>query len=480
MTVIEVYDHIVDNGYFLFSDSDKSLRTVGNRLWDFIRYDDQRVRCVEEEGGVLYYSSKYEQAIIHRDYQRKLKLLIRENKNPKIKFGNSGRTNDSTKNQILDVMILTKPAVKVTQGDLTLYATSLKVKDLLIRDFFLVEKLDPSNNNSGFQRVLDKTRTKRLADYILKAWKDKDAFLPTSIFLATEKNVQFDPVKNEISFDVRDVCPFNVVDGQHRVQGLIEAAMLNPEIEEFELIANIAVNLDMVTQMCHFLIVNTTQKSVNKGVEQQIISRLSNMVGFEDTPTLPKWIQNQVNKGEDRDALGIVYYLNSEVDSPWHKKIKMANNLKDGDTTITQESFVQSVKKHILSSNNGLSGLSDKDDRNKILKNYWKAIEELLVDSRATKESVIFKTLGLELFNIISSTIYAKLAPEEDFTAARIKEVLKNGFDNLSNEFFEVQNPEWWQSGGNATGFNQAGIKQLATELNRAINVQTQGTKFRL
>lgn len=479
-TDIEVYNHIVENNYFKFKDANTSLNTVGYRLWDFIRYDDPRFRCVEEDGITFYYLTKYEQQIIHEDYQRKLKLLKGEYNNLNLTGSKNGSTKDIIKNQLLDVMILTKPAVKVSQGDLTLYATSFKVKDLLIPNFFLVDKLDSSSESTGFQRVLDKTRTKRLADYILKAWKDKDAFLPTSIFLATDKNVSFDPSKNEITFEVEKVCPFNVVDGQHRVQGLIEAAMENPEIQEFELIANIAVNLDMVTQMCHFLIVNTTQKAVNKGVEQQIISRLSNMVGFEETPTLPKWIQNQVNKGDDRDALGIVYYLNTEIDSPWYKKIKMANKAKDDDTTITQESFVSSAKKHLLSANNGLSGLADKGERNKILKNYWKAIDDLLVDKDALKDTVIYKTLGLELFNIISSTIYAKLAPEENFTVIRIKEVLKNGFDNLSNEFFEIQNPEWWQSGGGASGFNQAGIKQIATELNRAINVQTATGKFKL
>jgi len=480
VTVIEVYNHIIDNNYFRFKDPTASLNSVGYRLYDFIRYDDPRIRHVEEDGTTYYYLAKFEQQIIHNEYQQKLRLLKNEYNNLNLTIGYNGFTRDNTKNQLLNVMILTKPAVKVTQGDLTLYATSFKVKDLLIPKFFLVDKLDSSSESTGFQRVLDTTRTKRLADYILKAWKDKDAFLPTSIFLATDKDISFDKDKNEITFEVERVCPFNVVDGQHRVQGLIEAAMENPEIQEFELIANIAVNLDMVTQMCHFLIVNTTQKAVNKGVEQQIISRLSNMVGFEDTPTLPKWIQNQVNKGDDRDALGIVYYLNTEIDSPWYKKIKMANKSKDDDTSITQESFVQSTKKYILSSNNGLSGLADKDERNKILKNYWKAINDLLVETDAIKDTVIFKTLGLDLFNIISSTIYAKLAPEEDFTVSRIREVFKNGFDNLSNDFFEIQNPEWWQSGGGASGVNQAGIKQIATELNRAINVQIQGGKFKL
>lgn len=377
-------------------------------------------------------------------------------------------------------MILKKPAVKVTQGDLTIYATTLLVKDLIIPNFYQVDKLDSSNSTSGFQRVLDKTRTKRLADYILDAWKDRDAFLPTSIFLATDKDVFFDNEKNEITFEVEKVCPFNVVDGQHRVEGLIEAAKQNPEIEKFELVANIAVMLDDVSQMCHFLIVNTTQKSVDRAVEQQIISRLTGMVDLEDIPTLPKWIQRQVMKGEDKEALVITNYLNSEEDSPWYQKIRMANESKDDLNTINQKSFVQSIKGYILSSNNPLAAETDIDRRNKILKNYWKAIDDLLVKKDSTNQSVVYKTIGLELFNIISATIFMKLYNEKNFTVDRIKAMLQHGFANLPNEHLSVQSPDWWESGGGASNINKAAVRHIATELNKAMNVQQSAGNIQL
>ncbi|MEO8771587.1 MAG: DGQHR domain-containing protein [Ferruginibacter sp.] len=369
-------------------------------------------------------------------------------------------------------MILKKPAVKVTQGDLTIYATSLLVKDLMISKFYQIDKLDASNATAGFQRVLDKTRTKRLADYILDAWKDKDAFLPTSIFLATNKDVAFDSEKNEITFEVEKVCPFNVVDGQHRVEGLIEAARQNPEIENFELVANIAVLLDDVTQMCHFLIVNTTQKAVDRAVEQQIISRLTGMVNIEDIPTLPKWIQRQVMKGEDKEALVNANYLNTDFDSPWYQKIRMANEDRDDLNTINQKSFVQSTKSYILSSNNPLAAETDIDRRNKILKNYWKAIDQLLVRDDSVNQSVVYKTIGLELFNIISATVFMKLYNERNFTVDRIKELLQHGFSHLPNEHLSVQTPDWWESGGGASNINKAAVRHIATELNKAMNVQ--------
>ena len=60
---------------------------------------------------------------------------------------------------------ITRPASLVWQGDLTLYATSLKVSDLLINNFYSIERLDPENaNEKGYQRLLNKGRAKKLTD----------------------------------------------------------------------------------------------------------------------------------------------------------------------------------------------------------------------------------------------------------------------------------------------------------------------------
>ena len=53
---------------------------------------------------------------------------------------------------------------------------------------------------------------------------------------------------------------FNVVDGHHRIRGLVLAAEKEPSLDDFEVPVNIAVNLDPISQMAHFLIVNTTQR----------------------------------------------------------------------------------------------------------------------------------------------------------------------------------------------------------------------------
>jgi hypothetical protein len=70
--------------------------------------------------------------------------------------------------------------------------------------------------------------------------------------------------------------------------------------------------------------------------------------------------------------------------------------------------------------------------RPKILSNYWKAVVELLVDDQATKPSVLFKTTGVDLFHIVSATIFTHLANQKDFKKETIKKLLLRGFGNLT------------------------------------------------
>ena len=210
--------------------------------------------------------------------------------------------------------IITRPAAIVKQGQLTLYSTSLKVSDLLIPKFYSVETLDPEDDNDkGYQRLLNRARAKRLADYIIDGQETKDAFLPTSVFMATHKNIDFNTTNNTIEINIDEIGPFSVVDGQHRVEGLRMAAEKDDRVLDFEVPVNIAINLPRIAQMCHFLIVNTTQKSVEKGVEQRIYQRLTQSLEVEDIPNLPKWISKTVQKGEDDLALNYVDFLNTNT-----------------------------------------------------------------------------------------------------------------------------------------------------------------------
>lgn len=361
---------------------------------------------------------------------------------------------------------IVRPAALIKQGQLTLYSTSLKVSDLLIPNFYNVETLDPDDeNDKGYQRLLNRARAKRLADYIVEGQESKDAFLPTSIFMATHKNIDFNPSNNTIEIDIDTVGPFSIVDGQHRVEGLKMATEKDSRVFDFEVPVNIAINLPKIAQMCHFLIVNTTQKSVEKGVEQRIYARLTQALEVEDIPNLPKWISKTVEKGEDEQALKYVDFLNADLESPWLNKIEMANQ-ENKDASVNQKSFVKSIKRYVLVANNPIS-IKSQDIQHKIFLNYWKAITNILGTDEPT---VLFKYNGVELFCKFSVPFFNKMINMADFKVATMQSLLEQTFDNVEGDYAGVGHTEFWTKGGKASFLNSGAINVINTEMVKALH----------
>jgi DGQHR domain-containing protein len=362
---------------------------------------------------------------------------------------------------------ISAPAAPVRQGALTLYATSLRVRDLVSPNFYNVETLDPvDGNDKGYQRLLNTARAKKLADYVLKGQDSKDAFLPTSVFLATDKTLVFNAQNNTLDIDSSLVGPFSVVDGQHRLEGLKIAAEKDARVLDFEIPVNIAVNLPKIAQMCHFLIVNTTQKSVDKSVEQRIIARLSDALDVEDMPSLPRWILNTVEKGEVEKAVKYVDYLNITPDSPWRGKIQMAN---DGGklATVNQGTFVKAIVKYVLTANNPLIAFNDFEKEKRIFLNYWISITSILDDGT---DSVLFKYNGVELFCKFSIPFFMKLQDKGSFTISTMHSLLQACFDNVEGEYAGVGHSDWWAKGGRASFMNSGAINVVSQEMTRALH----------
>ncbi len=365
---------------------------------------------------------------------------------------------------------ITRPASLVKQGDLILYATSLKVSDLTIPNFYSIERLDPENaNERGYQRLLNKGRAKKLADYIVAGQETRDAFLPTSVFMATNKNIAFNPTNNTIEIDISEVGPFNIVDGQHRVEGLKMAAEKDKRVLEFDIPVNIAINLSEIEQMCHFLIVNTTQKSVEEGVAQRIRARLTKAMGVDDTPNLPKWIFSSVQKGEDEKALRYVDFLNDDKDSPWKNKIRMAND-ESSDGSINQKSFVKAIKKYILVANNPVFNMENEERQHKIFSNYWKAITNILGDEEPT---VLFKYNGVELFSKFCVPFFNKMVNMPDYKVSTMQSLLDQVFENIEGDATGVGHTDFWVKGGTASGLNTGALSKINTEMIKALHKPT-------
>ena len=365
---------------------------------------------------------------------------------------------------------ITVPAARIRQGDMTLFATSLTVEQLMLPNFYNVERLDPSQSDTpGYQRLLSKYRAKRLARYILKGQDHQDAFLPTSIFLATSELITYDASLNTVSFDSGAVGPFSVVDGQHRLEGLRLASLEDSRVATFEVPVNIATQLPHIYQMCHFMIVNTTQRTVDKGVVQSIQARLTKALDVEDMPTLPQWIQNIVDKGDVDKALQIVQYLNDSEDSPWAGRILMAGEEGDRSKSVRQHAFVTQIQRHVLTPVNPLgAGLGDFDKEKKVFLNYWRALSDVI---GAEDSSPFYKTNGVVLFCMFSTAFLLKIqSMGQGYKVSTMAEALEKCFDSVEGDYAAVGHADWWEEGGPAGKFNQGALRGVATALTHALN----------
>ncbi|MBB3474266.1 DGQHR domain-containing protein [Sphingomonas sp. BK345] len=372
---------------------------------------------------------------------------------------------------------ITVPAAPVRQGALTLYATSLKVRDLVAKGFYNVETLDPvDGGDKGYQRLLNTSRAKKLADYVVKGQDSEDAFLPTSVFLATDKPLAFNSGDNTLEINSASIGPFSVVDGQHRLEGLKLAAEKDDRVLDFEVPVNIAVCLPRIAQMCHFLIVNTTQKSVDKSVEQRIIARLTDALNVEDMPSLPKWIMNTVEKGEVDKAIKYVDFLNEAPDSPWLGKISMANDGGDGKT-VNQRSFVKAIVRYVLTANNPLTVFKDFDKEKRVFLNYWKAVASLLDDG---VDTVLYKYNGVELFCKFSIPFFMKLQDKGNFTVSTMQTLLQSCFDHVEGDYAGVGHPDWWAKGGKASFLNAGAINVVSQEMTGALHKASMATAIEI
>ena len=367
-----------------------------------------------------------------------------------------------------------KPGAKIQQGEKTLLATSFTVGEFRVKapDFYRINRLDPDNKTQeGFQRILQEERANRLAKYAIEALrKDGHApFLPTSVFLATEKDIKFDEEKNQIRFEHADVCPFDVVDGQHRIMGLLRAAEKEPALESFPIAVNIAVNFSHIEQRLHFYIVNMTQKAVDPAIGGRIRAQFFEMLKTEHLPYIPSWVRGKIETGTDYDAVAMVDFLNAEKNSPWQGKIQRAGKKREPRHTITEKSMITALKKSIIRDGHPLHIAGrDQNERNRIFASYWTAVQRLFATSDHS-DTVVFKSIGALFFCRLSSAVINVANLKLSYTPEDFVAVFNSVRDDLPEELLLPMTSDWWESGKGASGINSGEVEKKSTELARAI-----------
>lgn len=184
----------------------------------------------------------------------------------------------------------------------------------------------------GIQRTLDDARVKELKKFV----QTEDASFPTSVILAVGgSDVSYDP-ENRIMRIRKDQNIARIIDGQHRIAGLV-----NYEGPKFQLIVTIVIDADIEDQAYMFATINLHQTKVNR-------SLVYDLYDFAHKRSPQKTCHN------------IAKLLTSREGSPFYHRIKILGRASGrGKELLTQAAIVEKIIVHI--SKNQISAMHDRD-----------------------------------------------------------------------------------------------------------------------
>ncbi|MEW6535290.1 MAG: DGQHR domain-containing protein [Candidatus Auribacterota bacterium] len=246
--------------------------------------------------------------------------------------------------------------LKVRQPIGDFYMGVINSQELLKIAFADVRRIEDRDIEKyiGLQRPLSDQRVKELENYVTTI----DATFPTSVILAlNSEDCSYDDKKQEMQILKRDDVA-KIIDGQHRLAGLIHYSG-----DPFELNVTIFIDMDIEDQAMVFATINLKQTKVNKSL-------------VYDLYELAK------SRSPQKTCHNIAKLLNSEEKSPLYKKIKILGVATDQEKqSLTQATVVESLLKYIskdpmgdrdlIKRNKGLKKAEGKDLSNLIFRNMF-------------------------------------------------------------------------------------------------------------
>lgn len=193
------------------------------------------------------------------------------------------------------------PAIQVHQGEREFFLTVLTAKQLASISYVAIR--GQSDEEGAVQRIFNRDRLSSLRRYALQGGS-----YPSSIVLnwTGKTHPKFDDGLLTVLLEPRSA---QIIDGQHRVEGLREAIVESVDIGDTQIPVSIYVGLDTKACADLFLSINTEQKQVPRSLVFDLYGVASESV---------------VDPAAVR-ARDIAMHLNEDCGSPYFENIKMPN-----------------------------------------------------------------------------------------------------------------------------------------------------------
>jgi len=169
------------------------------------------------------------------------------------------------------------------------------------------------------QRVLSASRVAEIAEYA----RSVDAAFPTPLLLALPEGAY--ELKNEVELEILGEGVADIVDGQHRLQGIAQSGMADSFVIPVVFIADATEEQKALL----FATINGKQTKVPA-------SYIYDLFGVTE------------GRSPQKSAHEIARAINSLSESPWYKRLKMLGTKTPGSVeSLSQGTFVKELLRHI-------------------------------------------------------------------------------------------------------------------------------------
>ena len=273
----------------------------------------------------------------------------------------------------MQVKIIKENYIQMQMGMVEIYTFPIRVKDLIKISYVAVRGRD--EEEGAVQRVLNRKRIASIKQYIL----DGNMFVNTFVINWNDVNYKPEFTDNRVEIPLVDSVA-QLLDGQHRLEGLKEAIKVEESIAENQVLVSMVIGLATKEAAKIFININSEQKPVPKSLIYDLYGVTEDDRNFA------------ITRSDD-----IAKELNDNVDSPYYNLIKYPGNPR-GKGKIDLSTVVSTLKKYVDTDGKFVdNNIKDLNIQSQIMINYFSALkyhwdkEELWGNA---SQNVFFKAAG--------------------------------------------------------------------------------------
>lgn len=236
-------------------------------------------------------------------------------------------------------------------AEIDAYIFTAQVKDILPIYYVAVRGRD--NEDGAVQRVLNKRRISSISDFILQGNMFFTPFIFNWVDMQWPLEINSEYIKIPITSGGAQV-----IDGQHRLEGLKKACESNPEVANKEIIVIMTQNLITKDAANIFLNINSEQKPVPKSLVYDLFGEVKDKDSY-------------IVRAKD-----IASRLNEDKDSPYYQCVKLPGT-KQATGKVDLSTIVNVLK--VYTTDEGVFNqynLSDFESQYKIIFNFSSVLRE--------------------------------------------------------------------------------------------------------